>query len=456
MNKLTHSYLAAIGLGLLFMTSGCKDTSPAPNEAKAKPAYPSTYTPRPSENFYIKNARILDGVGGDYTGNLYIENGKIAKIGNFEFQTLDTKNVIDAKGAFVTPGIIDIHTHMGVYAVPSVKAHWDGNEATSPITAEVRAEHGLWPQDPAFAEALAGGVTTALVLPGSANLFGGRGVTVRTLPSRTVQGMKFPDAPSTLKMACGENPKNVYRNKGGPASRMGNFAHYRKNWIKALGYKKKREAGEIKDGDRNLQLETLAGVLSGDILVQMHCYRADEMVQVLDMAKEFGYKVTTFHHAVEAYKIADYLKENDVCAAMWSDWWGFKMESYDGIRENVPFVHARGACAIVHSDDNTNIQRLNQEAAKAWAHGNRVGLNISMADAMKWITSNPAKALGIADETGSLEIGKRADIIIWRGNPFSSYAKPEKVYVDGALVIDLKTGKKPVSDFKLGQPGTGG
>ncbi|HHL43132.1 MAG TPA: amidohydrolase [Hellea balneolensis] len=404
---------------------------------------------------FIQNAHIIDGIGGELTGSIFIENGKISNVGTFKIEVPDGTHVIDAKGAYVTPGIIDVHTHMGVYAVPSVKAHWDGNDATSPNTAQVRAEHGIWPQDPAFAEALAGGVTTAHVLPGSANLFGGVGVTVRTLPARTVQSMKFPEAPSTLKMACGENPKNVYRNKGGPASRMGNFAGYRENWIEAQGYKKKLDAGEIEEGDRDLQLETLAGVLSGDIRVQMHCYRADEMVQVLDMAKEFGYKVSAFHHAVEAYKIADYLKENDVCAAMWSDWWGFKMESYDGIRENVPFVHARGACAIVHSDDNTNIQRLNQEAAKAWAHGNRVGLKISKAEAFKWITSNPAKAIGIDDQTGSLETGKRADFIIWSGDPFSSYGKPDQVYVDGALVIDRASGLKPVSDFKLGQPGTG-
>jgi len=320
---------------------------------------------------------------------------------------------------------------------------------TSPITSEVWAEHGVWPQDPGFDEALQGGVTTLHILPGSANLFGGRGVTLRNVASRTVQGMKFPDAPHTLKMACGENPKRVYGQKGGPGSRMGNVAGYRKNWVKAQDYQKKRaKAGD--DFKRDLQLETLADVLDGKILVQMHCYRADEMVQILDIAKEFDYKVTTFHHAVEAYKIGDILKDNDTCAAMWADWYGFKMESYDGILENVPFVHAAGACAMIHSDDENGIQRLNQEVAKTWANGNRAGLNISKADAWKWLSTNPAKALGILEETGTLEVGKRADVVMWSDDPFITYARPEKVFIDGALLFDKESGLKPKSDFRLG------
>lgn len=440
---------AALSLALL---SACAEK--AQDTVETTPiAFPSTYTPRESQTTYITNAHVLDGVGGEFANtNLLIVDGKLSAIGTDIDAGSDDVLTIDAKGAWVTPGVIDIHSHMGVYAVPGARAHSDGNEATSPITAEVYAEHGVWPQDPGFAEALAGGVTTLHVLPGSANLFGGRGITLRNVASRTVQGMKLPDAPYTLKMACGENPKRVYGSKGGPASRMGNFAHYRKNWIKAQGYKAKLDKGEIKPGDRNLQLETLAGVLSGDILVQMHCYRADEMAQVLDMGKEFGYKVSAFHHAVEAYKIPDLLKTSGTCAAMWSDWWGFKMEAYDGIRENIPFVHAAGACAMIHSDDPTGTQRLNQEIAKAWGHGNRVGLEISKADAWRWISSNPAKALGISEQTGSLEVGKRADIVIWTGDPFSTYTKASKVFIDGALLFDLETGLKPVSDFMLGQP----
>ncbi len=204
---------------------------------------------------------------------------------------------------------------------------------------------------------------------------------------------------------------------------------------------------------RDLRMETLAGVLSGEILVQMHCYRADEMVQLLDVAKEFDYKITTFHHAIEAYKIGDILAENDTCAAMWADWYGFKMEAYDTIQENVPFVHAQGACAMIHSDSDMGIQRLNQEVAKTWANGNRAGLDISEAEAWQWLTLNPAKALGIDEETGSVEAGKRADLVLWSENPFSTYAVADQVWIDGALMLDRAAGLKPRSDFKLGHPG---
>jgi len=414
-------------------------------------AFPSTYEPFPSDKILITNAHIILGNGEAIeNGSLLFEDGRISAIGadaiNSEFD-----QQIDASGRYVTPGIIDIHSHLGDYPSPSVNAHSDGNEVTGPVTAEVYAEHGIWPQDPGFDEALAGGITTLHVLPGSANLFGGRGVTLRNVPSRTVQGMKFPDAPYTLKMACGENPKRVYGQRGGPGSRMGNVAGYRKQWIAAQEYKKKLDAGdEVK---RDLRMETLAGVLSGDILVQMHCYRADEMVQLLDVAKEFDYKITTFHHAIEAYKIGDILKEHDTCAAMWADWYGFKMEAYDTIQENVPFVHAQGACAMIHSDSAMGIQRLNQEVAKTWANGNRAGLDISEAEAWKWLTLNPAKGLGIEDETGSLEVGKRADLVIWSENPFSTYAVADQVYIDGALMFDRAEGLKPKSDFRLGHPG---
>ena len=442
--------MTLLGATSLALLAACGDKTETKSEdAKDKsPAFASTYQPQPSETTLITNARIIDGTGQEIDGgSVLITDGKITAIGTDV--SGDAAITIDAGGKYVTPGIIDIHSHLGNYPTPSVSAHSDGNEVTSPITSEVYAEHGVWPQDPGFDEALQGGVTTLHILPGSANLFGGRGVTLRNIPARTVQEMKFPDAPYTLKMACGENPKRVYGSKGGPGSRMGNVAGYRKNWIKAQDYKNKRDKGG--DGfKRDLQLETLADVLDGKILIQMHCYRADEMVQILDLAKEFDYKVTTFHHAVEAYKIGDYLKENDTCAAMWADWYGFKMESYDGILENVPFVHAAGACAMIHSDDEKGIQRLNQEVAKTWAHGNRAGLNISKAEAWQWLSTNPAKALGILEETGTLEVGKRADVVIWSADPFTTYARPEKVFLDGALMFDSDTGLKPKSDFRLG------
>ena len=207
---------------------------------------------------------------------------------------------------------------------------------------------------------------------------------------------------------------------------------------------------------RDLAMDTLRGVLAGEILVHNHCYRADEMAIIIDMAKEFGYHVSAFHHAVESYKIADLLKANDICSAMWADWWGFKMEAYDAVSENIPLVHNAGACAIVHSDDPNGIQRLNQEAAKALANGRRIGINVSDEIAWTWLSFNPAKALGIAEKTGSLRPGKMADVVLWNGHPFSIYTRPERVWIDGALMYDANDPKRrPVSDFELGQPGEG-
>ncbi len=197
--------------------------------------------------------------------------------------------------------------------------------------------------------------------------------------------------------------------------------------------------------------------MNGDILVNMHCYRGDEMALIIDMAKEFGYKVTTFHHAVEAYKVADLLAENGICAAVWADWWGFKLEAYDTIRENAALVAAQpNGCAIIHSDDAYGIQRLNQEAGKAMADGNRMGLKITPETAISWITLNPAKAMGIGERTGSLEAGKMADVVLWSANPFSVYAQAEKVFIDGALLYDVNDIKRsPRMDFEIGQLGQG-
>ena len=427
--------------------------------------FPSTYKPYPGATTLIRGATIFDGRGGQIdNGEILLRDGKIVAVGQTVEAPADAV-VVDGRGKFVTPGVIDAHSHMGNYAAPGVHAHADGNEVTGPVTAEVWAEHAVWPQDPQFTRALAAGVTTAHILPGSANLFGGRGVTLKTVPARTMQGMKFPDAPYSVKMACGENPKRVYgtRNQA-PGSRMGNFAGYRQTWARAVEYKRdwddyaaKAEKGETANPPkRDLELDTLMGVLNGEITVQHHCYRADEMANVIDMSKEFGYKVTAFHHGVEAYKIADLLARENICAALWADWWGFKMEAHDGIKENIPFVHAAGGCAIVHSDDPNGIQRLNQEAAKALGAGQRAGINISKAEAWKWLSLNPAKALKIDDKTGSLEAGKMADVVLWNGDPFSAYSRAEKVWVDGALLFDANNPKlRPVADFELGMPGEG-
>ncbi len=422
---------------------------------EAESAFHSTYKPWPGVPTVVTNVTIYDGLGGKIDhGAVRFENGKVAAVG----QTVDTggATVIDGTGKYLTPGIIDVHSHLGVYPSPSVQAHSDGNETTGPVRAEVWSLHGIWPQDPGFGRALAGGVTSLQILPGSADLFGGRGVTLKNVYGRTAQDMMFPGAPMGLKMACGENPKRVYGSKGQmPGSRMGNVALMRQTWAKARDYQAKLRNAKAPI-QRDLQMETLVGVLEGRILVHNHCYRADEMANIIAMSKEFGYKVTAFHHAVEGYKIADLLRDNGICAAMWADWWGFKMESYDGIRENLPFMHATGGCAITHSDDANGIQRLNQETAKALGHGRAMGVNISDEEAWTWLAINPAKALGIADKVGSVEAGKQADLVLWNGNPLSVYSRPEMVWIDGALLYDTNDpARRPVSDFELGQPGEG-
>jgi len=447
--------------------SGCAALSPPPKKAAAirvnQDPFPSTYAPYPGVPTAIRGATAFDGLGGRIdNATVVLADGKIVAVGGPELPVPGGANVIDGTGKFVTPGIIDVHSHLGDYPSPAVESHSDGNEATSPVRAEVWAEHSVWPQDPGFSRALAnGGVTTLQVLPGSANLFGGRSVTLKNVPARTVQGMKFPGAPYGLKMACGENPKRVYGSKGNmPGTRMGNIALTRQTFIKAQAYKRKWDKYEANGGDmpeRDLAMDTLRGVLAGDILVHNHCYRADEMANMIDLSKEMGYHIGTFHHAVESYKIADLLADNGICSAMWADWYGFKMESYDAIKENIPFVHNAGACAIVHSDDANGIQRLNQEAAKALADGIRAGVpNLSEAVAWTWLSSNPARALGIFDQTGSLTPGKMADVVLWNADPFSIYARPERVWIDGALLYDANDPKRrPVSDFELGQPGEG-
>ena len=416
--------------------------------------FPSTYRAFPSRPTVIRNVNLLTAAGPLVrNGAILLRDGKIVAVGPTVDAPADAV-VIDGQGKFVTPGLVDTHSHLGVYAAPGGQALSDGNEATNPVTAHVWAEHSVWPHDPQFPRNLSGGVTTLQVLPGSANLIGGRSVVLKVVPSRTVQGMKFPGAKYGLKMACGENPKRVYASRG-PSTRMGNVAGYRAAWIGAEQYRRRWDAWLAnRQGDppaRDLGNETLAEVLRGNILVHNHCYRADEMAQMIDVAREFGYHIRSFHHGVEAYKIADLLARDSISASIWSDWGGFKMEALDGVVGNLALVHRAGARAIVHSDDPSGSQRLTQEAAKGMAAGRRLGIPVSDEEAIRWVTLNAAWALDLDDRIGSLEPGKNADVVLWSHNPFSVYARAEKVWVDGALLYDrLDPTQQWRTDFELG------
>lgn len=430
--------------------------------------FPSTYAPLPRHDLAITNVTILDGAGGRIEkGAVLVRDGKIAAIGA-DLEIPAGVEVIDGAGRWVTPGIVDPHSHLGNAPLPITPLElksWDVNERTDPNTAHVFAEHAIFAQDPAFVRALEGGVTTLQILPGSTNLFGGRGVVLKNVPTVTVQDRKFPGAPVPLKMACGENPKYNYGLRGmAPGSRMGVVAGMRQALQAAREYMAKWDEyrRELAEGDddpppaRDFRLETLARALQGEIRVHVHCYRADDMANVMDVAAEFGLRLAAFHHATEAYKIAPLLAEKGICAAVWSDWWGFKMEGIDGIRENAAFLDAAGGCAAMHSDSPVVGQRLNLEAAKAMAAGRRAGLDIPSEHAIRWVTLNAARLIGLEDRIGSIEPGKNADLVVWSGDPFSTYSKADQVYIDGALVYDrADPAFQPGSDLELGFAGEG-
>jgi len=461
MRRASYVVLAALAGGCA--SAGARQASkPTPQAAQAaesssteRAQYPSSYRRHPNPPIVIRNATIMTATGQEIAnGSLLMKDGKIVAIGKSVDAPADAA-VVDGTGKYVTPGLIDDHSHLGVYAAPGTDAESDGNEATNPVTAEVWAEHSFWPQDPQIPLAIAGGITTIQALPGSANLIGGRSAILKLIPARTVQEMKFPGARYGLKMACGENPKRVYHSRG-PSTRMGNMAGYREAFSQAESYRRRWDKWH-KDHqgdppDRNLRLETLAEVLRGNIYVQNHCYRADEMAQMLDLAHEFGFKIRSFHHAVEAYKIADLLAREGTSVSVWADWWGFKEEAMDGIHENAALNQAAGGRPLIHSDSPSGIQRLNQEAAKAMYYGQRSGIPVTREQALRWITANPAWALGLDSVVGTLEPGKMADVVVWSGDPFSVYGKAVQVYNDGWLVYDRNDpAHQPRTDFELGQ-----
>jgi imidazolonepropionase-like amidohydrolase len=453
--------VALLLLGVMPLSAAKRERPAAPARAPfgADP-YPSTYRPLPRQDVMIVDATILDGAGGRIDGgDILLRDGKIAAIGPDLAAETGTL-LVDGRGKWVTPGIIDVHSHNGPFALPLTSIDDESSDVadlSGPNVADTWIEHAVNVQDPAFDRALEGGVTTLHILPGSKPIFGGRSVVLKPVPANRVSAMKFPDARPGLKMACGENPKSFGAGKGGPTSRQGVAAFIRTSMLKAKKYAdgapRGKRRGRAAPPERDLKMESLAGVLTGEIDVHMHCYRADDMAVMMDIARELGFTIKAFHHAEEAYKIAPLLREQGICSAVWADWWGFKMEASDGIRENAPFLDAIGACAIIHSDSPQAGQRLNLEAAKAAGAGRRAGLSLPPERIIAWITSNPAKALGLGDRIGTLALGRNADLVIWSGDPFSVYTKADKVFIDGAVAFDREAGsRRPRSDFELGRP----
>ena len=420
---------------------------------------PSTYKPLPREDLLIAHATVLDGAGHRLDdADVLTHDGKIVAVG--AHLNSGSARIIDAKGRWVTPGIIDPHSHDGTYSMPLTSIDneaSDVSETSSPIQADSWIEHAVYSADASFIYALQGGITTLQVLPGSTPQIGGRAVTLHTIPATSVAAMKFPGAPQGIKMACGENPKSYFGGKGQkPNSRQGEMANLRDIFYQAKAYKAEwlryQHEPHGPPPKRDLNLDTLAAVLDGDLRVNIHCYRADDMAEMQALAREFDFKITAFHHAVEAYKAPELFTKTGTCAIVWPDWWGFKMEANDGIRENAAILDADGICVAMHSDSPVIGQRLTLEAAKAAGAGRRMGLSEPPEHVITWVTSNPAKILGLEDRIGTLKAGYNADIVIWSGDPFSVYTLADTVMIDGAIAYDrLDPSRQPLSDFQLGR-----
>ena len=394
---------------------------------------PAPQTPAVQNDVVIRGGTILTVTHGRIeNGSIYIHNGKIAAIGK-TVNAPANATVINATGKWVMPGIIDSHSHIALDD--------DVNEATSPVTPHMMMKDAFNYNDKGIYRALAGGVTTSLLLHGSANMIGGQAVVIKHKYGLGRDDLIFPGAPQSIKFASGENPKRVYGGRNQlPSTRMGNFEVMRQAFTEARDYMRDWDDynAKVKKGDKDakapkkdLKLEALADVLRGKLLVQIHCYRADEFLTEMAIAKEFGYKVRAFHHAVEAYKVADQMAANGVAIATWPDWWGFKYEAWDGIPWNAVISMHKGVRVAIKSDSEDVTRRLNQEAGKIIHYG-----GISEEDALKMITLNPAWIIGVDDRVGSLDVGKDADIDIWNNYPLSSIALVDKVLIDGDVYFD--------------------
>jgi imidazolonepropionase-like amidohydrolase len=399
-------------------------------------------------NVVIKNATVMTVTHGNIqNGSIYIKDGKIAAVGAAVNAPADA-TVIDAGGKYLTPGIVDAHSHIALDD--------DVNEATSPITPHMMMKDAFDYQDKAIYRALAGGVTTSLLLHGSANMIGGQAIVIKHKFGAGRDEMLFPNAPRSIKFASGENPKRVYGSRDQlPSTRMGNFEVQRQALVDAQEYIREWDAynDKVKRGDkdvtppkRDLKLDALADVLRGKLMVQIHCYRADEMLTEIAMAKEFGYNLRAFHHAVEAYKVADQLAANNVGIATWADWWGFKQEAWDAIPWNAVISMRKGVRVAIKSDSEDYTRRLNQEAGKIMRYG-----GATEEEALKMITLNAAWIVGVDDRVGSIDVGKDADLVIWDGYPLSSTGVPEKVLIDGDIYFDRNQPGLGATHYKEGE-----
>jgi imidazolonepropionase-like amidohydrolase len=381
----------------------------------------------------IKNAIVMTATHGNLkNGSVYIKDGKIAAVGT-SLDAPPSATVIDAGGKYLTPGIIDSHSHTALDD--------DVNEATSPVTPQMMMQDAFDYQDKAIYRSLAGGVTTSLLLHGSANMIGGQAVVIKHKYGAGRDAMLFPNAPRSIKFASGENPKRVYGSRHElPSTRMGNFAVQRDALVQAQDYMRSWDEynAKVKRGDKDatapkhdLKLEALADVLRGKLMVQIHCYRADEFETEIAMAKEFGYHIRAFHHALEAYKVPEKLAAENIGIATFADWWGFKQEAWDAIPWNAVMAMRKGVRVAIKSDSNDFARRLNQEAAKTMRYG-----GATEEEALKMITLNAAWIIGVDDKVGSIDVGKDADLVLWDGYPLSSAAVPNKVFIDGDVYFD--------------------
>ncbi len=388
----------------------------------------------PPADVVISNATVMTVSHGTLEhASVWLHNGKIAGVGQ-KVSAPAGAVTVDATGKYVTPGIIDPHSHSALDS--------DVNEATSPVTPGMLMIDAFDNRDKALYQALAGGVTTELLLHGSANLIGGQAVVIKNKFGMQREAMLFPNAPRSIKFASGENPKRVYGGRNElPSTRMGNFAVMRQSFEDAKAYQAEWGAYNVKQkaGDktavaphRDLKLEALTEVLEGKLYVQIHCYRSDEMLTEENLAHEYGYKLRAFHHALEAYKVAPQLAADGTAIATFADWWGYKDEAWDAIPWNAVMSMRQGVRVALKSDSNDQIRRLNQEAGKMVHYG-----GATEEEALRMITLNPAWIIGVDDRVGSLDTGKDADVVVWSANPLSTYARAEKVYIDGDLFFDI-------------------